>query len=344
MKKKIIFLLCAIMIVSAALTGCGGGGEEALAEATAEKPITLKIAGQFPTDNPASVAVESLKKYVEEKSEGRLILEHYPANQLGDANLVFEGIMDGSVDMGLLYNSSQYDPMIEINSLPYLVTNTEEIKKVYSEGSNYFNIYSDIFSKLNVKVLGIHTDGLIGVHTMEEPKDHADFSKDKQVLIRTPAVDVYSMTAKDMGFQTVTISFSDLYTSMQTGVCKGSIGQTAIGTYTAFRDVAKYYIPYRAFVECLDYMINEDTWNALPSDLQEILKEGINIEVAKQFANVDASEAEYSAKLEEAGITILPVTDEERQEMAEYIRTNTWPKLYDKLGKDVMDKIMEDLQ
>jgi len=252
--------------------------------------------------------------------------------------------MDGSVDMGLLYNSSSYDPMIEINSLPYLTTNMDEVRKVYSEGSNYYDIYTGLFDKLNIKVLGIHVDGLIGVHSMKEPVDYKNFDVNKQTLIRIPAADVYNITSADMGYPTVTIAFSDLYTSLQTGVCEGGIGQTVIGTYTSFRDIAKYYIPYRAFVECLDYMINKDTWEALPDDLQEILQEAINIEVNKQFDNVVSLEEEYTKKLEEAGVQILPITDDERKEMSEYIRTNTWPKLYDKFGEETLNKILEDIQ
>lgn len=350
MKKKALCLaMCFLLISAVVLTGCGSSDSSSesdapKAEASAEKPITLKLAGQFPQDNPASIAAENIKAYVEEKSEGRLLIDTYPANQLGDATLVFEGIMDGSVDMGLLYNSGQYDPMIEINSLPYLTTNMDEVRKVYSEGSNYYEIYSGLFDNLNVKILGIHVDGLIGIHSMEKPGDYTDFTKKKDTLIRIPSSDIYKIATADMGYPTVTIAFSDLYTAMQTGVCEGSIGQTVIGAYTGFRDIDKYFIPYRAFVECIDYMINKDVWNSLPEDLQVILQEAIDIEVNNQFENVLALEEEYSRKLEEEGVEILPISDEEREVMSDYVRTNTWPKLYDKFGEDVLNSILEDVK
>ncbi|MFZ5946090.1 MAG: TRAP transporter substrate-binding protein DctP [Bacillota bacterium] len=346
MKKYISLSICLFLLLLI-VSGCSGSGNNSQQSEQTEvkdKPITLKLAGQFPLDNPASIAAENVKKYVEEKSQGRLLIETYPANQLGDANLVYEGIMDGSVDMGLLYNSSQYDPMIEINSLPYLSTDIEAVKKVYSPGSNYYSIYSEIFKKMNVKIMGIHVDGLIGVHGKKTPVDYKDFTKNKQAMLRIPAVDVYKLTATDMGYPTVTIPFADLYTSMQTGVCDASIGQTVIGAYTGFRDVDKYFIPYRVFVECLDYMINMDKWNSLPADLQQILQEAVDQEVQKQFDNVVKNEEEYSKKLQAEGIEIMSISDQERNEMAEYIRKTTWPKLYDKFGEDVMKKILEDVE
>ncbi len=345
MKKLMSLLLCA-MLSMALMAGCSSGGSAPQAGTPGDntEPITLKLAGQFPVDNPASIAAENLKAYVEEKSGGKLLIQTFPSNQLGDATLVYEGIMDGSIDMGLLYNSSQFDPMIEINSLPYLSTNMDTVRKVYSPGSNYYQIYSDIFDKMNVKVLGIHVDGLVGVHGIKTPTDYKDFTKNKSVMLRIPSVDVYKMTATDMGFPTVTVAFADLYTAMQTGVCDAAIGQTVIGAYTGFRDIDKYYIPYRAFVECIDYMINKDTFNKLPKDLQDILQEGINIEVQKQFDNIEKFEEEYGKMLQDEGVEILPVTDEDREVMAKYIRETTWPKLYDKFGKDVLDKILEDVQ
>jgi TRAP-type C4-dicarboxylate transport system substrate-binding protein len=304
----------------------------------------IKLAGQFPVDNPASIAMEAVKKECEEKSGGRLIIQTFPANQLGDTTLVSQGIMDGSIEMGLLYNGGEYDPMIEINSLPYLTTDLASIKKVYSPGSNYFKIYTAIFEKLNMKILGIHVDGLIGIHGIKFPKDYKDFTKPKETMLRIPASDIYMQTTKDMGFPSVTIPFADLYTALQTGVCDAAIGQTSIGAYTAFRDVDKYFIPYRAFVETYDYMINADFWNSLPQDLQQILQDSVNHAVLKQNEDVMENEEKYSKLLAEKGVEILQITDGERKEMESYIRKVTWPKLYEKFGKEVLDQILADIK
>jgi len=43
------------------------------------------------------------------------------------------------------------------------------------------------------------------------------------------------------------------------------------------------------------------------------------------------------------GIEILEFTPEERDALAEHIRNTTWPKLEDKFGKDVLDKVKESL-
>jgi len=48
-------------------------------------------------------------------------------------------------------------------------------------------------------------------------------------------------------------------------------------------------------------------------------------------------------KLEQFGVKILPVSDAERSAIAKEIRAKTWPKLEQRLGKDVLEKIIADL-
>ena len=50
------------------------------------------------------------------------------------------------------------------------------------------------------------------------------------------------MTA--MGYNTVAMTWSDTYSSIQTGIVNGSVGQTSLGVYTNLRDVVNYFIPY----------------------------------------------------------------------------------------------------
>ena len=56
-----------------------------------------------------------------------------------------------------------------------------------------------------------------------------------------------------------------------------------------------------------------------------------------------ALEDEGIAKLEEAGVEVLPLTDEEIAAFAEMERSTNWDVLPDMFGQDVMDGIQADL-
>lgn len=329
------------------LSACGSSSEKSNASNSSgdDKVYTLKLAGSMAVEAPVTKRMERVAEICNEKSNGRLVIKTYPANQLGDSTLVFESLMDGSVDMGCFYNSNSYDPRIAINSLPYLATTTDEMKKVFSRDSHYFEAYSDIMSDLNIKLLGTHVDGWVGILFADYPTGYNDVTAAKTQLVRIPGVDAYKYMMSDMGYNSVSVAWSDLYTALQTGVCDGAVGATLVSCYDSFRDVTKYWVPYHCTIENLDYMINQDTWNSLPEDLQNILQDAIDEVTSQQIAELEALEESYEKKLvEESGIEMLPLTDEELQAYADTVREKTWPKIANEIGQDLIDTIKLDLE
>ena len=65
----------------------------------------------------------------------------FPAGQLGNGEQVFGDVAQGVIDVGHTFIYSHNDPVLEINSLPYLVGTYEEMREVYSPGSNFYRIY-----------------------------------------------------------------------------------------------------------------------------------------------------------------------------------------------------------
>lgn len=351
--KKFTGIVSAILTLSMvlSLSACGGSSSASDNKGSAnnsgsdDKVYTLKLAGSMAVEAPVSKRMERVAEICAEKSNGRLEIKTYPANQLGDSTLVFESIMDGSVDMGCFYNSNSYDPRIAINSLPYLATTTDEMKTIFSRDSHYFEAYSDIMSDLNIKLLGTHVDGWVGFLYAKYPNNYNDVNAAKDLLIRIPGVDAYKYMMADMGYNSVSVAWADLYTALQTGVCDGAVGATLISCYDSFRDVTKYWVPYHCTIENLDYMINQDTWNELPEDLQTILQEAIDEVTQQQIEEFEELEASYEKKLvKEQGIEILPLTDEELQAYADVVREKTWPKIAEEIGQDLIDTIKLDLE
>ena len=344
--KKFTGIIYAILTLSIALS-LSACGSPSMADnnASEDKVYTLKMGGSMAVEAPVSKRMERVAEICAERSDGRLEIKTYPANQLGDSTLVFESIMDGSVDMGCFYNSNSYDPRIAINSLPYLATTSDEMKAVFSRGSHYFEAYSGILSDLNIKLLGTHVDGWVGLLYAKYPTNYNDVNATKDLLIRIPGVDAYKYMMSDMGYNSVSVAWADLYTALQTGVCDGAVGATLVSCYDSFRDVTKYWVPYHCTIENLDYIINQDTWNSLPEDLQTILQEAIDEVTQEQIAEFEELEASYEKRLtEENGVEVLPLTDEELHAYAEVVREKTWPKIADEIGQDLIDAIKLDLE
>lgn len=73
---------------------------------------------------------------------------------LGDYTLVFEDLVRGSIDIAHLSVPSQLDPNLESNFFPFLVSNYDEMRKIYSPGSCFYNAYSGMQAKLGVRLMG----------------------------------------------------------------------------------------------------------------------------------------------------------------------------------------------
>ena len=67
--------------------------------------ITLRFAGQFPDGHYATKLMRDIAGCVNQRPNGRIAIEVYPANKPGDSTLVYEHLMQGKVDMALITNS-----------------------------------------------------------------------------------------------------------------------------------------------------------------------------------------------------------------------------------------------
>lgn len=309
-------------------------------EAANLKPF--KVAGISAPEYRGTKSLYTIKKKIEKGTEGRIKLDIFPANQLGDYTQVFDEIRRGSIEMGLIFLPSQFDVMLEIGSLPFLSSTGAGMKKQLSPGSIVYEIIDQSLEKLGIKLLRIYGDGFIGVGLSKKPTNPTS-TAGKNALIRVAPVAVYKETANDMGFRTTNIPYADTYSAIQTGVCDGWIGGSSQINYFSFRDIIKYYIPYNCLFDQTAYIINKKLWNSLNPKDQKIIMDAVNHEADKSFDDSAKEDLEFQKKLVESGVEIIEITNDQRAKIADHIRKNTWPKLSRTYGEKTLEKIKKSL-
>lgn len=334
MKRNRLTLLVLGMVLTAFCIVCTAG----LAVAK-DKPF--KIAGISAPDYRGTQSLYKIKQKVEAGTNGRIKLDVFPANQLGDYTQVFEEIRRGSIEMGLIFLPSQFDTMLEIGSLPFLASTSEGVKKQLSPGSYVYKVIDSSLDRLGVKLLRIYGDGFIGVGTAKKPANPTDASANKDTLIRVPPLAVYKDTAQDMGFRTTNIPYADTYSAIQTGVCDGWIGGSSQINYLSFRDVIKYYVPYNCLFDQTAYLINKKLWESMSEADRKVLMDAVNPEADKSFADSVAEDIEFQKKLQEAGVNIIQLSDKDKAALAKHIQEITWPKLAKIYGAETIKKIRD---
>lgn len=305
--------------------------------------ISLKISGQHATDHPATLALNGIQEAIEGADVG-LSARVFPSNQLGDYTLVYEDIIRGNVDIAHLSVPSQLNPNLEANFFPFLVSDYEEMRRIYSPGSCFYEAYGDMQAELGVRLMGIVPEGFIGVALTKPAENLMEAGADKGVLIRVPPIDTFSTGASAMGFRGTTISYADLYPALQTGVADGWIGGTAALNYTGFRDIVTDFIPYRAYVEATAYVMSEKSWSELNEDQQNAVSEALSKAAMDAVNRAEAEDNEFLAKLTEAGINVHEFSGDSAQAFVDDVRATAWPALEERFGSDLVNCLKSDVE
>jgi len=312
------------------------------AAAFAKPEMTLKFAGQNSVDHPASKLMEEIAREIAEKTDGRIEVKVYPANQLGDYSLVYEEQIRGTIDMSCISIPSQFDPRMELIYINGYVSDYEDVKRVFAQNGWLFNKMNEYNEQLGVKLLGFFIEGMIGTGTTKPAKDPLNPAADQDVLIRVPNMDVYKLAAEAMGYRTVTIPYADVYQAIQTGVVNGVNGYPVAAAYTALGDVLKYWYMTNYSLEVLNFMISARTWENIKPEDQAIIKDILARATTESVENAKSLDEHYMSLMREKGIEVITYSKEELSPIMKAC-AETWPKLERNMTKELMDEFRAEL-
>ncbi len=306
--------------------------------------MTLKFAGVLPVEHYAHEMMEQVKADIEAANVG-LKVKLFPAGQLGSGEELLEDTIRGNIDMVHAFVYAHKDPVLEINSLPFLVSTWDELVKVYgSKDSAYTAIMTETLGKLNLQLLGNVAEGFIGVVSTKRPENHATIGP-KGIHIRVWGSKVAKDTTEAIGFKTITMNWGEVFAAVQAGTVDGAICCTPQATYTVFAqsDIGKYYVPYNAFVEASTYYASKKTWNKLNDEQKAAVQAAID-RAAASFTNwARTNDAGYIQKLKDSGYEVLDLSSAERAALVKHIKDNVWPQIEKVVGKDVIDRLKADM-
>ena len=340
-RKVTLILLITLILYSFSLTGCSNKNTGKTTKDPTKEPLKIRLSTIFLPEQPDYQFCEEFKERVEKETNGNIQVSLYPANQLGDYTVVFEEIMKGTIDMCMNTIPSNYDPRLEVLYLHYIAENYDQVREYFGEGSYIYNLIDEICLDKNIKFLGFHGGGFSGLGLIKEPNSPTDPKVAKSVLIRVPPMEVFKSWADDMNYKTVSLPYEELYTALQTGVAEGwSGGQPAVN-YFAYRDVIKYYYQYNTYFENHGWCMNLNLWESLPPEHQTIISNIIKDLSVKSVIAAEENDELYMKKLEEHGVKVTTFTDEDLKTMAEHTRKVGWPKLENRLGKEIIENLKE---
>lgn len=321
-KKVVISVLALIMLVAMLVAaGCADSSEEAAdSPPTSEEDIIELTLAHFQpsTHEVETVLIQGWIDAIENATDGRVQITSYPGETLLPGPEIFEGVVDGAADIGhsaYAYTRGRF-PVMETFLIPGLVYENAEVADRAAmegiellepeelEGVKHFFTFStgrgDIFLQEPVRELEDLGGLQIGV-TAGERADALDMLGTTGVVLPMP--EHYEAIARDMT--------DGVIAPMETLKSFRLAEVTDHVTVTPF-----------LYNQLLFMVMNLETWNSLPEDIQEIIEE----ETEDYYEEVvvgfyDRLNEEVFEWFEEEGIEmeIIKLDDEEQKRWIELV-------------------------
>ena len=276
MKKtsRILALLLSLVAVFS-LFGCGskdsGDSNDGSDSSDDGTVYTISWAHSSSTNDRLALATEKMAAELEEASNGRLKIEHYPASQLGAEREILEGVALGTIDCGIISSGvvAGFSNSVYVTNMPYLIDDREIGWKVY-DGEFGQMLGQKTEEEGGWKFLGWCDNSLrMFSNTKHEIQTPADMVGLK---IRTQENDIHMAIVNSLGASATPVAFSELYTALQQGTVDGQENPLSIITANGFYDVQKYLSLSGHFYSTALFIVNPDFWASLPAEYQEIIQ------------------------------------------------------------------------
>ena len=345
-KFKVISLVLCIAMLGLCFTGCGkkdSSSTKHTGSGTVSDPYVLKFSGEDAEGIASTEGMHWIADQVKERTGGKVILKVYPGAMLGDADLEYQGIMDGSIDMCMFYFNSTYSKVFDIAAIPFLTSNYDEIAYMVSDKSNMYKLYKKNCDKIGVRFVSFFMNGVNGMFSTKSFGDYKDINKKKRLLVRIANSKTYSIGISALGYNTITIPWSDTYTSLQTGVMDAMTGIPSYMVVQNFADLAKYYVPTNEFMESKCVLMAPSTAKWLPKEYVDIIQEVCNEASLNSVNDTEKNVLKGERDLKDLGVKILPLSDKERADLADSVQKKIQPQLKSYFGEDIMSKVNEDI-
>ena len=258
-------------LVLSLLIACGAPEQSNINE-NKIKNYSWSLVTTWPKNYPGlGMAPERFSALVEEMSQGQLKVKVYGAGELVPAMGVFDAVSSGSVEMGhsgAYYWKGKVPAAQFFAGVPFGFTADEINAWVYRGGG--LELWEELYKPFNMKPLPGGNTGTQMFGWFNKEINSLDDIKGLKMRFPGFGGEVF----KRAGGVPVNIPGGELYTAMQTGTIDavewvGPYNDLAFG----FQQVAKYYY-YPGWHEpgsMLEFTINIEAWNSLPSHLQSII-------------------------------------------------------------------------
>jgi tripartite ATP-independent transporter DctP family solute receptor len=266
----------------------------------AKKPIKLVYGNVLAVDHFSAKGDLYFKKLVEKNSKGQILVDYFPASQLGGNVEQAQAVRSGAQQMffGGIGMFSQYYPKVNTTELPFLYRDEEHYIKVGKKLATLLG-RKEMAAKCGVRILGVRMNSPRQL-TTKFPVNKLEDIKGIKMRVSESALNLAFWKA--LGTIPTVIPAADLYTALATG--------TVDAQENPFDDIysRKLYeqVKYCALTAHMRLfyimLINNNCWNSLTKAQKKIITDAAAKSTKMVNQAAIASEQKYKELLAKAGM------------------------------------------
>jgi tripartite ATP-independent transporter DctP family solute receptor len=275
--------------------------------ARAQQKMVLKAADVHALGYPTVEAIVRMGKKLETATNGRLSIQMFPAMQLGGEKEMIEQAQVGALQIARISTGPMGPVVDELNvfNLPFIFRDEAHMRKVI-DGP----IGTELLDKISASpasrlvALGWMDSGTRNLYTKKPVKGPADL---KGLKIRMMGNPVFVDTMNAMGGSGVMMSFSELYSALQTGVVDGAENNPPSLLTQNHYQITKFYSLTGHLIIPEIFVFSRRSWETLSKEDQDLIKKLSREAQLEQRALWDKMVEESVQKLKAGGVEFIEV-------------------------------------
>jgi TRAP-type transport system periplasmic protein len=263
--------------------------------------FTYKYANNVPADHPMTRRAQEAANRIEQESGGRLKIEIFPNNQLGGDTDMLSQLRSGGLEFftlsGLIL--ATLVPVASINGVGFAFRGYDQVWAAMDGELGGF-VRAAIAKAGLLAFERIWDNGYRQITSSTHPINNPDDLKGFK--IRVPVSPLWTSMFKAFGASPASINFNEVYSALQTHLVEGQENPLSLIAIAKLYEVQKYCSLTGHMWDGFWMLANQAAWDALPTDLQEIVARHWNAAALAERQDIARLTAGIEADLAQKGM------------------------------------------
>lgn len=333
-----------LLLMSFVFAGCQTGEDDTQTETVEEENETdtavirlvVAAAGSWEGVYRGDIFTE-YAAWLEEESDGRLVLEMYDNGTLGNDLDLIAGVQLGTVTIVNSVPTYQASvvPEAALLDTPGIFSGVEDYNALME--SSYWDVMQEYYNEKGLQLLSSYAYTTRNMTSNVALESISDWQTIQMRVMES----TYSQTFWEaMGTVAYPLQFTEVYLALSQGIIDAQENALYVVLANALYEVQDYIILTEHMPMVSSYVMNKDLYDALSEEDRMLLEECFAMMAEATVAAAPSDEAEFLEQLQtDYGMEVIEISDEIREQI-QVASVKTLESLRQDLGDDVVDEFL----